>query len=280
MLALSLAIVQRYFYEIFLKLHLALAVAVVAGVWVHVWSRKPSAPQTIYMITAICVWTFTNLVRLAYILYRNVKYARPRTETMALGDNPILSEKLAPRRTRRVLVTNRAKVIAMPGGVQIHVKLIQPWRFGAGQTVYLCLPQVSHSAFFQSHPFVLSWWYKSVKGDDIAVFIIRPRRGFTRIVEDIAPKPLKDWMTLARSAKGLKLESYDTAKSKELRAIIEGPYGNELNLKSFDTVLLFASGIRIAAQLPCVRQLLQQHYSWVAKTRRIALFWEMESECM
>jgi hypothetical protein len=279
-LAFSLAIVQRHFYEIVVKLHLVLAVAVVAGVWVHVWSRKTSVPRTIYMITAICVWASTNLIRLAYILYRNVKYARPRMEDVALGGNPILSEKLAPRRTKRVLMTNQAKVIAMPGGVQVHVKLVRPWRFGAGQTVYLCLPGVSHSAFFQSHPFVLSWWYKSAKGDDIAVFIIRPRRGFTRIVEDIAPKPLEDWMTLARSAKGLELESYDRARSKELTAIIEGPYGNELNLESFDTVLLFASGIRIAAQLPYVRQLLQQHYSWVAKTSRIALFWEMESECM
>jgi hypothetical protein len=278
--AFSLAIVQRYFYEIFLKLHLALTAVVVAGILVHVWPRKLSVPQTIYMITAICVWASTNLVRFAYILYRNVKYARPRIEAVAPGDNPILSEKLAYRRTGRALMTNRAKVIAMPGGVQVHVKLVQPWRFGAGQTVYLCLPGVSHSAFLQSHPFVLSWWYKSAKGDDIAVFLIRPRRGFTRIVEDIAPKPLKDWMTLARSAEGLKLESYDTANSKELTAIIEGPYGNGLNLESFDTVLLFASGIRIAAQLPYVRQLLLQHYSWVAKTRRIALFWEMESECM
>ena len=276
----SLAIVQRYFYEIFLKLHLALAAIVVAGVWIHVSPQKLSVPQTIYVMTAICVWAFTHLIRFAYILYRNVKYARPQIEAVALGANPILSEKLAYRRTRRVLTTNRAKTIAMPDGVQVHVKLVQPWKFRAGQTVYLCLPGVSRSAFLQSHPFVLSWWYKSVKGDDIAVFMVRPRRGFTRIIEHLAPKPPKDWMTLARSAGGLKLESYDTAKSKELTAIIEGPYGNGLKLDSFDTVLLFASGIGIAAQLPYVRQLLQQHYAWVAKTRRIALFWEMESECM
>jgi hypothetical protein len=261
----SLAIVQRYFYEIFLKLHLALAAIVVAGAWVHVSPRKLSVPQVIYLITAICVWAFTHLIQIVYILYRNV---------------PILSKKRVHRRTGRAVTSNQAKTIAMPDGVQIHVKLVQPWGFRAGQIVYLCLPGLSRSAFLESHPFVLSWWYKSVEGDDIAVFMIKPRRGFTRIVKDIAPKPPNDWMTLARSDGGLELESYDTARSTELTAIIEGPYGNGQDLELFDTVLLFASGIRIAAQLPYVRQLLQQHYAWFAKTRRIALFWEMESECM
>jgi hypothetical protein len=278
-LASSSAIVQRYLYEIFLKLHLALAAIVVAGVWVHVSPRKLSVPQAIYLVTAICVWASTHLVRFLYILYRNVKYARPRSEAVTLGDNPILSEKLAHRRTGRALMVNRAKAIAMPDGVQVHVKLVQPWTFRAGQFVYLCLPGISRSAFLQSHPFVLSWWYKNANGDDIAVFMMRPRRGFTRNLGDIAPQPSRDWKALANSLEGLELESYDTARSKELKAIIEGPYGNKLNLESYDTVLLFATGIGIAAQLPYVRQLLQQHYAWVAKTRRIALFWEINSEC-
>lgn len=53
-------------------------------------------------------------------------------------------------------------------------------------------------------------------------------------------------MTLARSADGLKLKLYNIIKSKEVTAIIEGPYGNGLKLELFNTVLLFTSSIRIA----------------------------------
>jgi hypothetical protein len=60
-------------------------------------------------------------------------------------------------------------------------------------------------------------------------------------------------MILVRSAEGLKLESYDIVRSKELTAIIEGPYRNRLNLESFNIVLLFTSSIRIAVQLPYIR---------------------------
>jgi len=41
---------------------------------------------------------------------------------------------------------------------------------------------------------------------------------------------------------------------------------------------LFATGIRIAGQLPYVAQLLQGYLEGKVKTRRIALFWEVESE--
>jgi hypothetical protein len=54
---------------------------------------------------------------------------------------------------------------------------------------------------------------------------------------------------------------------------------DDLNLRTYNTVLLFATGIGIAPQLPYVRQLLTEHYTWIAKTRRIALFWETDSEC-
>ena len=57
-----------------------------------------------------------------------------------------------------------------------------------------------------------------------------------------------------------------------MRAIINGPYGKELSLGSYSTVLLFATGIRIAGQLPYVAQLLDGYHNCEVKTRRIALF--------
>ncbi|KKY22692.1 putative ferric-chelate reductase [Phaeomoniella chlamydospora] len=64
----------------------------------------------------------------------------------------------------------------------------------------------------------------------------------------------------------------------ELEALVEGPYGRELDLESYGTVLLFATGIGIAGQLPYVTQLLEGYHDCKVKTRRIALFWELDSE--
>lgn len=81
------------------------------------------------------------------------------------------------------------------------------------------------------------------------------------------------------------LESYTTVllhdafeEKSAMRAAIEGPYGKELRLDSYGTVLLFATGIGIAGQLPYVTQLLAGYLECKVKTRRIALFWEVESE--
>ncbi len=63
-----------------------------------------------------------------------------------------------------------------------------------------------------------------------------------------------------------------------MRAIIEGPYGEELDLKLYSTILLFATGIGIAGQLPYITQLLEEYHNSREKNRRIAVFWELDSE--
>ena len=63
-----------------------------------------------------------------------------------------------------------------------------------------------------------------------------------------------------------------------MRAIVEGPYGKEIHLDEYGTVLLFATGIGIAGQLPYVKQLLENFHNYDAKARRIALFWQVDSE--
>ncbi|SLM37408.1 HTH CenpB-type DNA-binding domain [Lasallia pustulata] len=117
---------------------------------------------------------------------------------------------------------------------------------------------VSYTLFAQLHPFYVSWWYRDDDGNDCVVFIIQRQRGFT---------------------KNLLLHTGDDfGDDSEMRAVIEGPYGTELKLDSYGTVLLFATGIGIAGQLPYVEKLLEGYHNCEVKTRRIALFWEVESE--
>jgi hypothetical protein len=133
--------------------------------------------------------------------------------------------------------------------------------------VYLCLPGLSRSTWMQSHPFAISWWYKNKDGDDVAVFMIKPRKEFTRRVEDIAPQPPTDWMTLARIIEELQLESHLTHISEELnlarrterieevralaerleevKALIRDLYGGQLNLESARSQQLKALVINI-----------------------------------
>jgi len=109
----------------------------------------------------------------------------------------------------------------------------------------------------QSHPFFVAWWYRDAKGD-VIVLIVEKRKGFTR-----------DLFLHA---------SNDIDQRSGMRAIVEGPYGKQLDLESYDTVLLFATGMGIAGQLSYVTQLLERYHSRRVTGQRIALFWELDSE--
>lgn len=109
----------------------------------------------------------------------------------------------------------------------------------------------------QSHPFFVAWWYRDAKGD-IIVLIVEKRKGFTRDL-------------FHHATNNIDLRS-------GMRAVIEGPYGKELDLELYDTVLLFATGMGIAGQLPYVTQLLEQYQGGGVTNQRIALFWELDSK--
>jgi len=103
---------------------------------------------------------------------------------------------------------------------------------------------------------MVAWWYPYDQDQDIVVFIIQRQKGFTRSLPT----------------------SSDSSQSTELRAIIKGPYGKEIHLDKYGTVLLFATGIGIASQRPYVRQLLENFHNYDAKARRIVLFWQVDSK--
>lgn len=138
-------------------------------------------------------------------------------------------------------------------GVELRVFLRRRQKFHPGQFVYLCLPSFSTLSVLQSHPFQISWAYQDEKGRQVLVLLVKPRRGFT------------GQLTLAPS-------------DRRYHAFVEGPYGRHLNLGQYGTVLLFATGIGIAGQLPYLKELLELYIDCRVKTRRISLFWEIDKE--
>lgn len=219
----SFSIVRHHFYEVFLNLHRVLVVVLIVAIWLHVPGKLLNIP-TIYLLVVCCLWASLQLLRTCQILYRNFRHWK-------------YSCKVA--------------IAPLPDAYQVHAKIPRSWKYRAGQYVYLCLPGVSYSAILQSHPYMIAWWYRYDTAQDIVVFIIQRRMGFTHSLP---------------------------TDSRAVRAIIEGPFGNEIHLDDYGTVLLFATGIGIAGQLLYVRQLLENFHNHDAKARRVALFWQVDSE--
>ena len=72
-----------------------------------------------------------------------------------------------------------------------------------------------------------------------------------------------------------RLLTYNT--SLEGRAAwLEGPYGQSYGLQEYGTVLMFASGDGIFAQLPFIKSLAELFKISAVKTRRIKLIWQTE----
>ena len=237
-------ILRWRFYELFANFHLLLVAAVAVALYLHN-RTKVFAPPTVYLFSALCIYVVTGASRFAQLLYRNVRYGWPLNRASV---RTITFKRSDGKQTREIPLSD---------AVHVHVRLTRAWKPHAGQFVYLCIPGVSYTSFAQLHPFYVAWWYCE-GSDDYVVFIVQKQRGFT------------DRLFLRRG-NGLDREL-------EMRAVVEGPYGKELELDLYGTVVLFATGIGIAGQLPYVSQLLAGYQNCEVKTRRITLFWQVDSE--
>ncbi|KAK6331412.1 hypothetical protein TWF730_004493 [Orbilia blumenaviensis] len=128
------------------------------------------------------------------------------------------------------------------------------WR--PGTHAFLCMPGIR---YFESHPFTIA----SV-GDDIDTeggkktvdFIIKPEDGFTKAM---------NW-------EARKLAENKTSEVRELRAILDGPYGALPNFNDYDNLLLYASGSGITFILPialsAVRKARVRHLEFIWSTKK------------
>jgi len=220
---------------------LIFAAALIATIYLHSPSKNLSASPVVYLLATICVYIFTAGLRLWHILYRNVKYKAPLNRVTV----------------KTITYKTGERDIPLSDAVHLHIRVSRPWRRRAGQYVYVNIPGASYTSIMQSHPFFVAWWYQDAEGD-VIVLIVEKRKGFTRDLFQHATN--------------------DIDLRSGMRAVVGGPYGKELDLESYDTVLLFATGMGIAGQLSYVTQLLERYHSRGVTNQRIALFWELDSE--
>ena len=165
LLCCSISFIRRRCFELFIKLHISLALAAVVSVWYHIPDRlTPNHPSTLrkpraYIIALYAVWAADVALRALLIVYRSVKWQSRRDRSSFLQESEVLDN-----------VTN---------GLRLSVTVARPWDFQAGQTVYITLPSLNFWAFTQAHPFVPVWWRHQADVTAKIEFLTRKRRGFT-----------------------------------------------------------------------------------------------------
>ncbi|KAK6609667.1 ferric reductase like transmembrane component [Botrytis cinerea] len=98
---------------------------------------------------------------------------------------------------------------------------------------------------------MIAWWVRNGDGLTISL-LVKTRRGFTSQLSGLVGRPST--------------------------ALIDGPYGREHDLGKFGTVVMFATGIGIAAHMPYIKDLVSGYNSCEVRTRRILLVWQLEME--
>jgi len=157
----------------------------------------------------------------------------------------------------------RADAIQIPAAnvddiVKINLTVPRIWKVRAGQYINVCIPQVSSWSFLQSHPFVIASW---TEGQNPSICcLVQPDSGFTRRLLAYAHKP-----------------RVENAKEGDyVRAWFTGPHGRTIDISTYGSVMLIATGFGIVAQLSYVKELIQGYNNGQVCTRRMHLLWQVE----
>ena len=101
---------------------------------------------------------------------------------------------------------------------------------------------------------MISWWDNDHEGRGANIYLlVKPGTGFTQ-------KLLRH------------------AGSHALKAWVDGPYGQIEDIGNYGSVVMFASGIGIAAQVPYIKELLKGFHEYTVRTKSILLVWQLDKE--
>ena len=165
-----------------------------------------------------------------------------------------------------------AVVESLPGeAMRITLKLARPWTFKPGQHLYLYMPSVG---LLTSHPFTVAW------SDVVEEY--PEDKGLAMTRQDVVSYQRETISLVVRRRTGFTDSLYQRTKASvtgtiNLRAFVEGPYGNEHVLDSYGTVVLFAAGVGITHPVPYVRHLVEGYAQGIVAARRITLVWIIQS---
>ncbi|TXT08893.1 hypothetical protein VHUM_03021 [Vanrija humicola] len=205
LLPLSLKPIREKVYEIFLILHICLAVVVLVMLWYHVKIFDGSYNPWLY--ACIGLWSFDRLLRIVRIVvlsFRTVS-GQNTVATMTGGSEGLI----------RMSINSSVRINPKPGSYYFlySPRSIKPW---------------------ENHPFTLASWDQTEAGTTLH-FLFAPQAGWTRSMQK----------RIAKVSDGV-------APSTSMRVLLEGPYGHDHPVTSYENILLVAGGSGITALLPYV----------------------------
>jgi predicted ferric reductase len=168
--------------------------------------------------------------------------------------NGLLPHRAVPRaaviQTATKLLDENPSVKDLP--MVIKVELSQQMEVKAGQYVKLWMPTLGLFAWLKTYPCVVTSWSPGKQGT--LEFLVRGHRGLTRV--------LRKQLT------------------HSFPAYVIGPHGFSASVSDYESILVVASGIGIAAVIPYLKQLLYGYNTAAFCVRRVHFVWEMEGRGM
>lgn len=236
----------RLSYEIFLRFHHILAVALAISIILHV----PSGffPQVYFWITlgvfiAVLGLEWTVLLRRNGIL--TISDKRRYNPIISTGGKlPIVGEIYKDETESN-------------GPVSLTIILREPLEIQAGQYINVFIPSLGFRSMMQSHPFVVASW--TGKRQTKLELIIEPCHGWTKRLHSRA-------ISVSGHSGGLGI------------ALFSGPHGIPVQVCNYGHHIMLASGYGIVALLPLLDRLVQGMQAHEAQARRICLAWEFNDE--
>ena len=165
LLVTSLLPARRWAYELFLKSHQALAIALLALLWLHSFNR--SSPGFVAVVVATSLWLSHTTIWLCHFIWRNFGH----------GSNHLSVEDLG-------------------GASRITISLNRSMRVEPGQYVYLTLPRLATRTYgmFQAHPYYIIATEAEDNGSRARQVhcLVAKRAGFSREISRV--NDLKVWI--------------------------------------------------------------------------------------
>lgn len=283
-------------YETFVTLHRVGTLVFLSALLVHIPLDRPTKPAVLSVLIAVGLRILFTLIHIGYLLHRNLSLQTTdtvidqgfKTASAAEIQNVSKSIRIFGNATAYALMfetsLNRYDINSgafiyhvVDDALHLHIRPSRLWDFRPGQYVYLCLPAMGITAFAQSHPFYVAWIENIGTKSEIVVLVIRMRSGFTKNLISKALSHRNTWFTFTGSSTTIKPSNYRQV-ANFAPAIVDGPYGGEVSVGEFETVVLVATDIGIVGHLPYIEHLLKKFHLRDAKVRRIILYWEIDSE--
>jgi hypothetical protein len=237
------SIFRSYHYEIFIILHIILAVFILAGTWYHLIYRFDYQwGYHLWMYAVFAVWAFDRVLR---------------------------ALRIAKAGWLNATVTDLGGVITR---VDIHGVR---WDSQPGKHAYIYFPLVNKYTPWQSHPFSVIptrlLQRHSVEHDEKAGDSSEASSSNHLPLSTVA-LPSTGVTFYVKGHSGLTRRLLNSCSHGSVRALVEGPYGNNTsNLLRCDRLVLISGGIGITATLPYTFAHINSKLYWSVRTPMTAL---------